>query len=1286
MNCQLTLRPAEIAQREPCAWFVRGDSAEVWLRALAALPINQTRAKLLVIGAALADRRPLGALIVADSSLRRPSANENPAAPFAQPYGCIAGRLFLPIEGILSPPATAAEIADLLADDSLYVWHPSAGLTQFSAHDCRSAADFLCPPAESRADWNRAAQGTAFNTRLLSLTVESVPTVEEMMNDVRGDIGTRAASLGSLPASRNERRAGPLAHLTVALANFNRTGSSQPTSGTRAWERFAIVCFIWLLMLAFFNRSRSLPHGGAPPLASTPAAQPPTTPPTAKPPASTPPAAPATSPPAGDRTLPLAHPVAFLLGMWVWSFLIWWLLVRWRRNRGGRSAQATDAPRSHRKIHRYVSACATAVILLGLLAILVGLAGSDQTAVTVLTILTLTLVYVTVIALVVRFSLFFRRSRPAVPRRPQLAMTRPEPSVKRAHKWLRVYLPIVIPTLFLFFLAWLADLDVATTCVCLVALTALMILLSQAVRWAAPQRGHDGSSPVVQPAPARANHPAPVKREATPAASANKVMRLLLVVPLLLFVPFVVVAKLNMTEAVAALVELAALAFLFHSTLILLIKGSRSNRNRLAAKRALEARKAASQPVQSTSQPVVPDRRRWFAKMRAWATGAANRAAESIEAARHRELDRLMDMLEANPDKGLQFALPLAGDVMRGLATPGARLNNRVVDFGRRQGGSRPADVWDIHQEYRRKLTLRYRDLANREIGLQRHRRAAYILADLLGDWNAAAQALVAGAHFHEAAVIYDERLQRPLAAAQCLERGGQISAALVIYERLKMPEKVGDLYRQLEQADQAEAAYLRAVEARRIAGDRLAAARLLEDKLGRPEEAWQELAGGWPNSPHLAGCLQAAFEWTERHRDFARAQGFLHEASAAAISAGQTSVFVERTAALATGYPNPDVRAAAAETTMQVVSARLPSAAPAELKALTKAIRRLSPDDRLLIRDCDRYARQQPTAAAQRAAARSEKQLELRLQRTFPIANVCACVASASALYLAGWRAQELVLVRANWDGVFQYPDQPPWVHPTATPETPILMAICQQTVDWLYVQPFGSKRCEVLGSFLETDAFRDQVQIHSTLSPHTVGLTSNDTLNFAVYAEPRLLTIQRYSLNPQVLQGTWIYTLPSPVPIPLIYQERQGTHFLALEDRIYFTHASDLLPLFEFDAEIVRLVASPVHTRPRLIASFAAGAQILWGVASGVASTRFAEDLAAPQILIHRDGWIIAADRVRCEVYRPIKESLRLHIALNWEDLGEVVALTSARAINEFAVVTARGAFRIFTIPPLD
>lgn len=225
----------------------------------------------------------------------------------------------------------------------------------------------------------------------------------------------------------------------------------------------------------------------------------------------------------------------------------------------------------------------------------------------------------------------------------------------------------------------------------------------------------------------------------------------------------------------------------------------------------------------------------WINALDKWAGRRLEHLSKSLEAARNRELLRLMSLLEKNPDEGLKFALPMEGDAHRGIARPTNRLGPRNVDFNLGSlGGGRPTDVWDMSADFRQRLIRRYRDLAAREIALGRHRRAAYIFAKLLNDLRSAAATLAAGGHYREAAVLYEDRLHQPELAADCLRRGGLRTEAIALFTRLSRHETVGDLYAELEQMEEAEAAWERAVATHLAADDVLQAARLLESKLRR--------------------------------------------------------------------------------------------------------------------------------------------------------------------------------------------------------------------------------------------------------------------------------------------------------------------------------------------------------------------------------------------------------------------------------------------------------------------
>ncbi|HEV2294126.1 MAG TPA: hypothetical protein VGR35_09730 [Tepidisphaeraceae bacterium] len=266
----------------------------------------------------------------------------------------------------------------------------------------------------------------------------------------------------------------------------------------------------------------------------------------------------------------------------------------------------------------------------------------------------------------------------------------------------------------------------------------------------------------------------------------------------------------------------------------------------------------------------------WVRRLHEWAKERHEALTRGLQEARQRELTRLMKMLESDPDQGLRYALPLhETGSHRGRGRRGDALTPRDTNFSFGSlFSSGPGDAWGMPPETYQRLRERYHQLANRELNLGRHRRAAYIFAQLLGDYAAAANALKQGRFFREAATLYRDHLRNPGAAAVCLEEGGLLNEAIDEYAALKQFEKVGDLERRLEHHDLAEAAYRRAVAGAMEHSDVLDAARLLEAKLGAIDESLAALTEAWPARPQAAACLRASFELlgrVNRHEEATR-------------------------------------------------------------------------------------------------------------------------------------------------------------------------------------------------------------------------------------------------------------------------------------------------------------------------------------------------------------------------------------------------------------------------------
>src|SRR5207237_702591 len=98
-----------------------------------------------------------------------------------------------------------------------------------------------------------------------------------------------------------------------------------------------------------------------------------------------------------------------------------------------------------------------------------------------------------------------------------------------------------------------------------------------------------------------------------------------------------------------------------------------------------------------------------------WTATALSKVTPALEAARQKQLARLLKMLKENPDEGLKFALPLVASGHRGVAPPSAHLSERDVNFDlSRLSGGRAADAWSAPEHVQQVLRQEYRNAANR--------------------------------------------------------------------------------------------------------------------------------------------------------------------------------------------------------------------------------------------------------------------------------------------------------------------------------------------------------------------------------------------------------------------------------------------------------------------------------------------------------------------------------------------------------------------------------------------
>jgi tetratricopeptide (TPR) repeat protein len=675
-----------------------------------------------------------------------------------------------------------------------------------------------------------------------------------------------------------------------------------------------------------------------------------------------------------------------------------------------------------------------------------------------------------------------------------------------------------------------------------------------------------------------------------------------------------------------------------------------------------------------------------------WAGRLSQRAREALELSRFQELARLMRLLEIDPDMGLKFAIPIGPESdWRGTARPSGRLPSRKVDFSLRElGGGGPVDPWDTGS-FQQALDRRYRELANREVALGRHRRAAYILAHLLSDYHAAARVLEDGACYHEAAILYQERLQRPLEAARCYAMGCQWTQAVAIYEAHGEWEKAGDLYVRLDEEEKAQAAFQQAVERARLRGNAREVARILETKLGDPDGALDAWLSGWRTQPSSDALLAEAFELLARHHRHEQAGRLIGDLpEECRIQGRPADDLIERFSHLAGDYPDEEVRRQAADQTRILAATRMEDATHKVTRRILDAVRRLVPNDRLHGRDCDRFAFQRASQRELRPKSFLTRSGDLLLVRQFRLPSDglwSAAVSVGGILYAAGWERLSLAVVRATWNGHID-PLVPAW---KCTKEhRAILLAVIpgpepQVIVQGVFEPPF--QRREFFPGAGELARLRTSAGSHPGLSERTVAASAATRDQFLVvdYDRDRLL-IQAYVGPATRWTQAWHIPLPpmdtrgTQLPLPL-YCHREITA-LAIRNYVCLFNGPDETHLQDFGSTILGISGGSSTGPARMVIVTKEAAW--FGTVRGLVFTPMAisRDLDPTCACLTHFGWLVVAGREGLEIHHVLDESL-LFIGRSGPLPSAPVAVLPTDDPDEFGVVLRDGRVLIYRIP---
>lgn len=235
---------------------------------------------------------------------------------------------------------------------------------------------------------------------------------------------------------------------------------------------------------------------------------------------------------------------------------------------------------------------------------------------------------------------------------------------------------------------------------------------------------------------------------------------------------------------------------------------------------------------------------------------------KDLEDRNQKEIDKLLNMMNKDPEEGLKYAIPLDDSgASRSEEEVPYQMSKMRSDFSlfgknRRTGGGGGSVQFsdDQYQSLRQKYNQTAWDLIQKGD----HQKAAFVYLKLLKDYRTAAQTLEKGGHYEEGASVYLKYLDDKENAARCYEKGHMYGKAIPLYEALEKFEKAGDLFIELGKREAAMASYERVVHKDLGLHQYEKAATLLRSKMGETARSQSTLLEGWKEGRDAFKCLDS--------------------------------------------------------------------------------------------------------------------------------------------------------------------------------------------------------------------------------------------------------------------------------------------------------------------------------------------------------------------------------------------------------------------------------------------
>ncbi|TCD29603.1 hypothetical protein EZ456_00885 [Pedobacter psychrodurus] len=630
-----------------------------------------------------------------------------------------------------------------------------------------------------------------------------------------------------------------------------------------------------------------------------------------------------------------------------------------------------------------------------------------------------------------------------------------------------------------------------------------------------------------------------------------------------------------------------------------------------------------------------------------------NQKMASIEKQRDSELNRLVKLFDKDKDAALQYAIPLNSAYLnRGTAAPSGKLSRRSLNLNFKNfGNGIAADVWDLGS-YRWELQQRYEKTATQAILAGDFKKAAYVYAHLLGDLGRAARTLHEGKHYREAAAIYKDHLNNKNLAADCLEKGGLLNEAIDLYVDLANYEKVGDLYRQMGQQQQALKYFEDVVQQALGARDYLKAASMIELKIGDLKRGEEMLLSGWHNNNQAEQCLKRYFEITVQNgMSLNKTVGIFYTEQ---LSRGKDTGFLRVLADIAEHNEDESLKETALNICYEIVSRQT---AAGDFSAL-KMMDRFISQDPMIVQDINRYAINHYKEIKQQQAG-----YYIQLDREIKWVDFCSF---HDQLIGIGIKNETMQLLRMKWEDCMDYLylfKADIGEHYTLTADSGISSRILIS----------GDAVPNQYRKLPETHDFEREIDLHqvSWLGPNKIGaIEPTDQKKISVLlTHGEDIRLNSYTVLGEPLTSVICTWDKSSIDAYQIFSNKNKMYWR--KDHLYFTGSdmllrtadTGMLEMLFVESPVINFSVSSVHTALKIAVLTNDGCLVVSPTLKEmpISIPIFAADLSAHCIQILPDNHLVVANNVKAQVYD----------------------ISGKKAQLLFEVITDHDIVRIFNVP---